>query len=105
MNDFRVGDYYLPSNSPKIEIVVQEDPITPRPSTPLPIDEYGTRPINGMNSEWQKIAGDWLNVDAGGNSFSEFTLGPESAHIMWTQQLAFAGVREETTQTRTTTQD
>jgi len=45
-----------------------------------------------MNPEWQGVLGDWLNVDPGGNSFSPFTLGPESAHIMWTNQIAFAGV-------------
>ena len=68
MNDFRVGDYYLPAaNSPKIEVVVQM--VSGRPSTPLPTDEYWNRPVNGMNSEWQKNAGDWLNVDPGGNSF------------------------------------
>jgi hypothetical protein len=92
LNAFRVGDYYLPSSSTPIDIVVQEDPITPRPSTPLPTDEYWTRPINGMNSEWSVLTSDWLNVDPGSNSFNPGTIGPESAHIMWTKVDALGGV-------------
>ena len=46
-------------------LTVQQEPISARPVTPLPTNEYWTRPINGMNPEWTSIAGDWLNVDPG----------------------------------------
>ena len=55
----------MPSNSPKMALTVQQAPIEPRPTTPLPTNEYWTRPINGMNPEWTCIAGDWLGVDPG----------------------------------------
>jgi outer membrane protein assembly factor BamB len=91
MNPAAVGDYYKPSESKKIEFVVTEEPLPTRPSTPLPTD-YWTRPISGMNPEWRSIAGDYLGVDPGGNDYTPYTAGPESAHIMWTRPIAFGGV-------------
>jgi hypothetical protein len=86
-----VGWYYKPSNA-TIELTVQEEPIEPRPATPLP-SEYWTRPIYGMNPEWYTIAGDFLGVDPGGTLYvNKFTTAPESPHIMWTKQIAFEGV-------------
>ncbi len=94
-NPQTIGDYYLPSNSEKVELVVQADPIEPRPGTPIPTD-YWTRPISGMNPEWTTIAGDWLqggyDAGTGGNDFNPYSTGPESAHIMWTYPLGFGGV-------------
>jgi len=95
-NPQTIGDYYLPSNSPEVELIVQADPVEPRPATPLPVDEYWERPIYGMNPEWTSIAGDWLqggyDAGSGGNDFNPYTLGPESAHIMWSYPVGFGGV-------------
>jgi hypothetical protein len=92
LNEFRVGDYYMPSTSTPETVQVQEEPITGRPETPFPTDEYWTRPINGMNSEWQPYLGDWLNVNPDGNDYAPFALAPESAHIMWTDPIYMGGV-------------
>jgi hypothetical protein len=59
MNPASIGDYYLPSTSPIVTLVVQQEAIQVLPATPLPTD-YWSRPINGMNSEWVSIAGDYL---------------------------------------------
>ncbi len=91
-NAFRVGDYYLPAASTPEQVEVQADPVTGRPGTPFPTDEYWTRPVNGMNPEWQPYVGDWLNINPAGNSFEPFVMAPESAHIMWTDPIAFSGV-------------
>jgi outer membrane protein assembly factor BamB len=92
LNSFRVGDYYLPAASTPEQVEVQADPVTGRPATPFPTDEYWDRPVNGMNPEWQPYVGDWLNVDPGANSFVQFTKAPESAHVMWTDPIAPSGV-------------
>jgi outer membrane protein assembly factor BamB len=93
-NAATVGDYYLPSETQEIELVVQQDPIEPWPSTPLPTNNYWQRPISGMNPEWTTIAGDWLmsTYDGYGNCYNPYTYGPDSAHIVWTYPLAFGGV-------------
>jgi outer membrane protein assembly factor BamB len=91
MNPASIGDYYLPSNSSIVHLVVQQEAIPLLPVTPLPTD-YWTRPINGMNPEWKSIAGDYLGVDPGGNDYTPYVTGPESAHIMWTKPIAFGGV-------------
>ncbi len=91
-NPHTLGWYYKPAQSDIVEITVNQEPLQPRPSTPLPTDQYWTRPINGMNPEWRSIAGDWLNVDPGSTGFSPLAVGPETSHIMWTKVHAIAGV-------------
>jgi outer membrane protein assembly factor BamB len=83
-----VGDYYKPSDSENVAVVVQQNPIEPYPSNPLPTG-YWQRPINGMNSNWQSIAGDWLNL---GSSWNQNSQAPNSAHILWSYPIAFGGV-------------
>jgi outer membrane protein assembly factor BamB len=92
-NPQTVGDYYMPSQSKAVKLIVQATPIQPRPSTPLPTD-YWQRPINGMNPEWTPVAGDWLmaTYDQNGNCFNPATQAPESAHIVWTYPIAPGGV-------------
>jgi outer membrane protein assembly factor BamB len=88
-----INDTYLPSTSPKVALTVQQAQITPYPTTPLPTG-YWQRPINGMNSNWASISGDWLlgSYDGAGNKWNPFTRAPNSAHIIWTKPLAFGGV-------------
>jgi hypothetical protein len=92
MNAQTVGWYYKPAQSDIVEITVNQEPLVPRPSTPLPTDEYWTRPINGLNPEWRVIAGDWLNVYPDSNYFEPYAVGPETSHIMWTKVHAIGGV-------------
>ncbi len=89
-----INDTYLPSQSQKVALVVQPEPIEPYPTTPLP-SGYWQRPINGMNSNWQSIAGDWLmsSYDGLGNRFNPYCQAPDSAHIVWTYPVDFGGVQ------------
>jgi len=93
-NAATIGDYYLPSVSKTVQLVVQSAPIEAWPGTPLPTNNYWQRPINGMNSEWTSIAGDWLMsaYDGTGNCFNPYAQAPSSAHIVWTDPIAFGGV-------------
>jgi len=78
--------YYKESYSPKLELIVQEDPIEYYPGTPLP-SEYWSRPINAQLREWYTIAGNWLvptPILPTDNLFAPYNEGPESAHILWT---------------------
>ena len=88
-----VGDFYQASTSAKVALTVQQQPITHWPVTPLPTG-YWARPINIMNAEWRSIAGDWLlsGYDAAGNRYNPFTTAPDSAHVVWTYQVAPGGV-------------
>jgi outer membrane protein assembly factor BamB len=93
-NPATVGDYYMPSTSAQVQLVVQSQPIETIPANPLPTNNYWQRPINGMNPEWTSIAGDWLMTayDATGNCFNPYSQAPNSAHIVWTDPIAFGGV-------------
>jgi hypothetical protein len=88
-----INDTYLPSTSPRVTLTVQQTQLQPIPNNPLPTG-YWQRPINGMNSNWASIAGDWLlaGYDGAGNRWNPYTTAPNSAHIIWTKPLAFGGV-------------
>jgi hypothetical protein len=96
-----IGDYYEPSDSNKVTLTVQEEPIPAAPVTPLPTN-YWTRPIYGENNEWYSIGGAWLGLaastfaatgmyNATGN-YNPYTLAPNTAHILWTKPEAFGGI-------------
>lgn len=92
-----LDNYYLPSTSSVVELVVQEDAITSLPQTPLPTG-YWSRPINSQNHEWYQISGNWLNTASGlaaynstGN-FNPYSTAPDSAHIVWTRPITFGGL-------------
>ncbi|MCW4018591.1 MAG: PQQ-binding-like beta-propeller repeat protein [Candidatus Bathyarchaeota archaeon] len=91
-NAHTVGWYYKPADSDIVEITVNQEPLETRSPTPYPTDLYWTRPVSGLNPEWRYKVGDWLNVDPGANSFVATVTGPESVHVMWTEQIAFSGV-------------
>jgi hypothetical protein len=92
-------EYYMPATSPKTELVVQQQPIPDYPDTPLPTD-YWARPINGMNRQWGPISGNWLmrgynatyRAFDSAAAFSPYTTAPESAHVVWTKELALGGI-------------
>jgi hypothetical protein len=79
--------YYEASVSPIVTLVVQEEPITYYPSSPLPTD-FWTRPINAQLREWYVLAGNWLvqtPILPTDNLYAPYNAGPETAHILWTK--------------------
>jgi len=85
-----IGDSYLPSSA-ETTLTVQEDPIPSPPSYPLPT-EYWTRPIEGQNIEWHKVASNWLSGSHIVGRVQPDGIAPESPHIMWTKPLQFGGI-------------
>jgi hypothetical protein len=87
-----INDTYLPSNA-TATVTVQAEQVTAISSYPLPTD-YWTRPIYGENTDWWKIASNWL----GSGSPQTFTdviadgVGSQTNHIMWTKSLQSGGV-------------
>ena len=97
-----VGDYYEPSTSPVVELVVQDEQIERLPENPLPTG-YWERPIFSENLNWYKISGNWLGLSAVGHysqtgqynasgNFNPYTTAPNTAHILWTKALAPGGI-------------
>ncbi|MGD6807956.1 MAG: hypothetical protein ACQCN4_13480 [Candidatus Bathyarchaeia archaeon] len=90
--------YYSASDSEKLTLIVQEDPIPQYPAVPLPT-EYWTRPIDSQNRAWYTISGSWLYA-SGGLSGSDVPNrlifnnddAPDTAHILWTTPLTMGGL-------------
>jgi hypothetical protein len=101
--------YYQPASSPEMTLTVQQDQIMSWPPAPLPTD-YWTRPIEPQNREWWTILGNvpWYGPGGGPawdqqypdtnpywnaqESFTPWVQGPNSAHIVWKQLGADAGI-------------
>jgi outer membrane protein assembly factor BamB len=79
----------LASDSPKVTLIVQNDPVEYYPGSPLPT-EYWSRPINTQLREWAAISGNWLGSVP--NLFAPYTAAPSSSHILWTKQIASGGL-------------
>jgi hypothetical protein len=78
------GVTILASESPKLALVVQEQPLEYYPATPLPT-EYWTRPINAQLREWSTIAGSsWQD--------NEYNDAPDAPHVLWTKPLTTGGL-------------
>ncbi|MGB9842267.1 MAG: PQQ-binding-like beta-propeller repeat protein, partial [Candidatus Bathyarchaeales archaeon] len=100
-------NYYKPSESAKIALTVQNEPITAIPYNPLPT-EYWSRPIYAENHGWNQLGSNWLAggsagphgprcYDANGN-FNPYGTAPNAPHIMWTREIAFGGIVGEATE-------
>ncbi len=94
------GEYYKPATSPITELVVQQEPLPPYPTEPLPTG-YWDRPISGENREWASISGNWLTdgynstlafVYNSGGGFNPYSKAPRSSHIVWTKELLLGGL-------------
>ena len=80
----------LASTSEKLALNVTEEPLAIWPGAPLPT-EYWTRPIDPQLREWYSIAGNWLVTPP--NRLTDYNDdAPETAHILWTKQLATGGL-------------
>ncbi len=96
-----IGDYYEPSTSTAVTLVVQQTATPSFPEAPLPTS-YWTRPIESVNDMWGAISGNWLGLgelfeantgmyNASGD-YNPYTTAPTTAHILWTIPEAFGGV-------------
>ena len=97
-----IGDYFEPSTSEKVTLVVQQTSIPSYPTAPLPTSYWQT-PIYGENINWNTISGNWLGLHSVGftmatgeynesGNYNPYTTAPTSAHILWTTSLAFGGL-------------
>ena len=95
-------DYYgvtYNSSSYTDTLVVQEEQVVPTSwtQTPLPT-EYWTRPIEGQNTEWYRVASNWYgnarDKDNGGsqNRYQQDGVAPNSGHIIWTKPTEDGGL-------------
>jgi len=96
-NPDSVGDTYLGSTAKPLELIVQEDPASPWPETPV-TDDYWERPINAMNRDWYVLAGNWLGglsmQTNGPTTRYGWGTGPESAHILWATPMWAGGIMD-----------
>jgi hypothetical protein len=96
-----VGDYYEPSTSQTVTLVVQEDPVVAPDLNPLPTG-YWERPVQSTNSLWAPITGNWLGLSSStfaatgmynsSGNFNPYTTAPNTAHIVWTKPVGFGGM-------------
>ena len=92
------GMYYTPSATEWQELTVQNEPVMSWYS-PLPTD-YWTRPISPENREWWTIAGNypWVcqymgqSMNGAPRYLGPFITAPNTAHVVWKQQGALAGL-------------
>jgi outer membrane protein assembly factor BamB len=106
-NNPAVGDTVLASESTPENVTVQDEPIPVWQEAPLPT-EFWTRPINQLNRAWYTIAANWLGKESAAHDIgwgintdalnlrrlTSNSLGPESAHIMWTRPLWAGGIAD-----------
>lgn len=90
--------WYAPVSTQVQNLTVQTDPVLSWYS-PLPTD-YWTRPIEPNNREWAAIGGNYPWSSYAGfpqsatsnNYYGPFITAPKTAHIVWKQQGALAGI-------------
>jgi outer membrane protein assembly factor BamB len=84
------GTVMQASDSDKLTLVVQEEPIQYYQSHALPT-EYWTRPIDAQLPERYTIAGNWLTTPP--NFFAPYNdYAPTTAHILWAKPLTTGGI-------------
>jgi outer membrane protein assembly factor BamB len=97
-----VGDYFMPSTSSTVTLLVQSEPIPSIPTNPLPT-QYWTRPIEAVNTLWYSLSGNWLGLgnevfsantglySVSGN-YNPYSSSPKTAHILWSKPVGFGGL-------------
>lgn len=97
--------YFTPSSTPELTLTVQEDMVASYQEDPLPTD-YWTRPVAYEHRGWSQILGDYPYTGVGSSEyypedtnryasnyeFTPYVEAPESAHVVWKQQYAIAGI-------------
>ena len=99
---FNSYDYWgvtLKESTYSVDVVVQPEKVLPTAVTVYPLPtEYWTRPIEGQNNEWYRVASNWLNnahdASNGGdqNQYQPDGISPNSGHILWTKPTEDGGV-------------
>ena len=90
-NSAYINDTFMASSAKAI-LEVQQDPVRGPANYPLPT-EYWTRPIEGQNTNWWKVASNWLGAPQVIDRIVQPDgIGPNSAHVMWTKPIAAGGV-------------
>jgi outer membrane protein assembly factor BamB len=82
------------AESSAVTVTVLSTAVSAWPQTPLPTS-YWQNPIFAENQNWYTLAGNWLLGSggmAGRGSPADYTTGPATAHILWTNPLAFGGI-------------
>ncbi len=89
-NNAFVNDTFTESSATET-LTVQQEQVAPVPDYPLPT-KYWTRPIEAQNTNWFRVASNWL----GGSQIVYLTqpdgIAPNSPHIMWTKAFQDGGV-------------
>jgi hypothetical protein len=94
-----VNNYYEPATSIKMSLIVQQEAVPGVPTIPLPTG-YWTTPVYSENKNWASKMDNWLmqgynsqpRFFNGLAAFSPYTTGPNSPHILWTNQLQEGGL-------------
>ncbi len=85
--------FYDAAVSQNVTLVVTQDPIPIYPGQALPT-EYWSRPIDAQLREWYTITGNWLTTYPANRYAKYNSEAPESAHILWANQLAEGGLSD-----------
>ncbi|MGD0644666.1 MAG: PQQ-binding-like beta-propeller repeat protein [Candidatus Bathyarchaeia archaeon] len=91
-----VGDVMLASASQPVNATVTSTSYPNFVETPLPTD-YWSRPVYDANRNWGSVMGEWYNAGelaqfGAGGKYDPYSLGPSSAHILWTSPFWFGGI-------------
>ena len=88
------NDIFLAAEATTTFAVQQEQ--IPWPETYALPANYWTRPIEGQNDQWYRVASNWLGAPQIQNEpngrYQMDGVAPNSAHIMWTKPLQMGGV-------------
>jgi hypothetical protein len=85
------GTLMLASDSEKLRLVVQEEPVPYHQGFPLPT-EYWTRPISAEFREWNAIAGNFLASVRYDAPLVPYSKMPDTPHILWGKPLELGGL-------------
>jgi outer membrane protein assembly factor BamB len=97
-------DYYgttFKESTFTLKVVVQQEPVSiiGLPNLPPLPTEFWTRPIEGQNTDWYRVASNWLsgphdrdNYAGSENRYQADGTAPNSPHILWTRPTEDNGV-------------
>jgi hypothetical protein len=87
------GDDDFTGSQSLVNFTVQQQQVPAWPETPLPTS-YWALPVNQLNREWSQLLGDWVQsgYDAAKSNFNPYSPAPNTAHILWTNDLGIGGI-------------